>query len=225
MRVGSTSRCPVLLARDWSGCKITKVPYTVEDQRRRTGQRRDSTRAPVFLGPDRVAGGEAGSARKSLRVVPEAGQEGICTSVAAQIDTNVLVYRFDNRFARSRKSQRVFFGEVSPMIPFAFRIRRLLGLSQRNASDPWLHNSPIGRRSARSRRIPEAIYGALSKRANPPQCRSGYAAYQLNWFDAHLWSYAEHSGLSEILTEDLQHERLYGTVRVINPFTSLRPTA
>jgi predicted nucleic acid-binding protein len=49
----------------------------------------------------------------------------------------------------------------------------------------------------------------------------GYAAYQLSWFDAHLWSYAEHYGLIEILTEDLQHDRLYGSVRVVNPFIDL----
>jgi len=50
------------------------------------------------------------------------------------------------------------------------------------------------------------------------QAIRGCAAYQLNWFDAHLWSYAEYYGLSEILTEDFQHDRLYGTVRVVNPF-------
>ena len=44
----------------------------------------------------------------------------------------------------------------------------------------------------------------------------GWATYQLNWFDAHLWAYAEHYGLSEIFTEDLQHDRFYGTVRVVN---------
>ena len=49
----------------------------------------------------------------------------------------------------------------------------------------------------------------------------GCAAYQLSWFDAHLWSYAEHYGLPEIFTEDLQHDRLYGTVRVVNPFLNL----
>jgi predicted nucleic acid-binding protein len=49
----------------------------------------------------------------------------------------------------------------------------------------------------------------------------GCAAYQLNWFDAHLWSYAEHYGLEEILSEDFQHDRLYGTVRVVNPFIDL----
>lgn len=46
----------------------------------------------------------------------------------------------------------------------------------------------------------------------------GAAAYQLAWYDAHLWAYAEHFGLSEILSEDFQHDRLYGTVRAVNPF-------
>jgi len=46
----------------------------------------------------------------------------------------------------------------------------------------------------------------------------GAAAYQLAWFDAHLWAYAEHYGLAELLSEDFQHDRLYGTVRVVNPF-------
>ena len=52
--------------------------------------------------------------------------------------------------------------------------------------------------------------------------KSGCAAYQLSWFDAHLWAYAEHYGLQEILTEDLQHDRLYGTVRAVNPFIGVR---
>jgi predicted nucleic acid-binding protein len=46
----------------------------------------------------------------------------------------------------------------------------------------------------------------------------GAVAYQLSWFDAHLWAYAEHFGLSELLSEDFQHDRLYGSVRAMNPF-------
>jgi predicted nucleic acid-binding protein len=48
----------------------------------------------------------------------------------------------------------------------------------------------------------------------------GVAAYQLSWFDAHLWAYAEVYGIPELFSEDFQHDRLYGTVRVINPFLS-----
>jgi predicted nucleic acid-binding protein len=46
----------------------------------------------------------------------------------------------------------------------------------------------------------------------------GAAAYQLSWFDAHLWAYAEHYGMAELYSEDFEHDRLYGSVRVINPF-------
>ena len=46
----------------------------------------------------------------------------------------------------------------------------------------------------------------------------GAAVYQLSWFDAHLWAYAECLGLPEIYSEDFQHGRLYGTVRAVNPF-------
>ena len=46
----------------------------------------------------------------------------------------------------------------------------------------------------------------------------GMAAYKFSWYDAHLWAYAEHYGLSEILSEDFEHGRRYGTVRIRNPF-------
>jgi predicted nucleic acid-binding protein len=40
----------------------------------------------------------------------------------------------------------------------------------------------------------------------------------VSWFDAHLWAYAEHYACSTLLSEDFQHDRQYGTVRVVNPF-------
>ena len=46
----------------------------------------------------------------------------------------------------------------------------------------------------------------------------GMAAYRIPWYDAHLWAHAEHYGLPELLTEDFEHGRKYGTVRVRNPF-------
>jgi predicted nucleic acid-binding protein len=49
----------------------------------------------------------------------------------------------------------------------------------------------------------------------------GMAAYKFSWYDAHLWAYAEHFGLPEILSEDFEHGRRYGTVRGRNPFVEL----
>jgi predicted nucleic acid-binding protein len=46
----------------------------------------------------------------------------------------------------------------------------------------------------------------------------GAAAYKLSWFDAHIWAYAEHYGLDELISEDFEHGRIYGSVRIRNPF-------
>ena len=46
----------------------------------------------------------------------------------------------------------------------------------------------------------------------------GMAAYGLSWFDAHTWAWAEVHGIEELLSEDFQHGRMYGTVTVRNPF-------
>ena len=46
----------------------------------------------------------------------------------------------------------------------------------------------------------------------------GAATYQLSWFDAHIWAYAEFYHCEELFSEDFQHDRLYGTVRAVNPF-------
>src|SRR5690606_37741603 len=46
----------------------------------------------------------------------------------------------------------------------------------------------------------------------------GVSAYQPSWFDSHLWAHAEVHGISEILSEDFEHGRHYGTVRVTDPF-------
>jgi len=45
---------------------------------------------------------------------------------------------------------------------------------------------------------------------------------QLRWFDAHMWAYAERFGLPELISEDFQHDPLYGTVRVVDPFREVR---
>jgi len=49
----------------------------------------------------------------------------------------------------------------------------------------------------------------------------GVAAHGLPWYDAHLWAYAVVHGKPEILSEDFQDGRIYGTVRVVNPFRGL----
>jgi predicted nucleic acid-binding protein len=33
-----------------------------------------------------------------------------------------------------------------------------------------------------------------------------------------MWAYAEHFGLDVLLSEDFHHDRVYGSVRAVNPF-------
>ncbi|MBA3507873.1 MAG: PIN domain-containing protein [Betaproteobacteria bacterium] len=46
----------------------------------------------------------------------------------------------------------------------------------------------------------------------------GAALYRMSWFDAHLWAYADERGLDTLWSEDFEHGRLYGRVKVIDPF-------
>lgn len=46
----------------------------------------------------------------------------------------------------------------------------------------------------------------------------GWRTYGMSWFDAHLWSFAEYYQMDILYSEDFQHLREYGNVRIINPF-------
>ena len=52
----------------------------------------------------------------------------------------------------------------------------------------------------------------------------GAASYQLPWFDAHLWAYAECHGMAELISEDFEHGRLC-SVRARNPFLNVTDRA
>jgi predicted nucleic acid-binding protein len=139
--------------------------------------------------------------------------------VAALIDTNILVYRFDTRFPEKQNCKRH---------PQARRRRRFGAPAA--SSDRRVYrsrNTPIGghmilKRAGALREAEEFLKQFTVVYPNEAILRDdSCAAYQLNWFDADLWSYAEHYGLEEILTEDFQHDRLYGSVRVVNPFIGL----
>lgn len=46
----------------------------------------------------------------------------------------------------------------------------------------------------------------------------GAALYKLSWFDAHLWACADERGIETLWSEDFEDGRLYGRVRVRDPF-------
>jgi hypothetical protein len=106
--------------------------------------------------------------------------------------------------------------------PSVSRITRLTAPGPSAAatcSQPRVQPSRLASAAARSG-CPEDI-GRLTAATNSTTAwwgtaLRGAAAYQLGWFDAHLWAYAEHYGLEKLWSEDFQHDRLYGTVRAVN---------
>ena len=140
--------------------------------------------------------------------------------MAALVDTNVLVYRFDSRFpekqrvasrAPAQRHRRRFAAGAAP------GDRRVRGRG--NAAARGKAAAPLGTggRPQAEELIGEFVVLYPTEGVLRTALR-GAAAYGLSWFDAHLWAYAEHYGLNEILSEDFQHDRLYGTVRAVNPF-------
>jgi len=140
--------------------------------------------------------------------------------VATLVDTNVLVYRFDPRFpAKQRKATELLRRGItgdSIRLPHQALVEFVAAVTRPIAGGRPLLAPEDARREAEEMLSQfEVLYPteALVRTA-----LRGAAAYQLSWFDAHLWAYAEHYGLEELCSEDFQHDRLYGTVRAVNPF-------
>ena len=142
--------------------------------------------------------------------------------MAALIDTNVLVYRFDGRFAAKQKIAteilRRGIVEDSVRLPHQAVVEFVAAVTRPIRRHMILKPSDALREAEEFLKQFTVLY---PNEAILRDAVRGCAAYRLNWFDAHLWAYAEHYGLPEILTEDLQHDRLYGAVRVVNPFIGL----
>lgn len=139
--------------------------------------------------------------------------------MAALVDTNVLVYRFDPRFpekqARAtrllrrgieRHSLRLAHQAIVEFVPAVTRLqsdgRPLLSAddARREAEELLLQFEVL---------YPDDDLVRLALR--------GQATYQLSWFAAHMWAYAESHGLDVLYSEDFQAGRLYGSVLVVDP--------
>jgi len=140
--------------------------------------------------------------------------------VAALVDTNVVVYRFDPRFPdkqrRATELLRKGLVDDSLRLPHQAVIEFVAATTR-----PLRDGTPLLSREDAMREAEELLSQFRVVYPNEEIVRTalrGAAAYQLAWFDAHLWAYAEHYGLDELISEDFEHDRQYGTVRVINPF-------
>ena len=143
--------------------------------------------------------------------------------MAALVDTNILVYRFDHRFPEKQKIAteilRRGIAEDSVRVPHQAILEFIAAVTRPMRGHRILEQTDALREAEELLTEFTILYPNEAILRNAIR---GCAAYQLNWFDAHIWAYAEHFGLPEILSEDLQHDRLYGSVRVVNPFVALK---
>jgi predicted nucleic acid-binding protein len=140
--------------------------------------------------------------------------------VPALVDTNVLVYRVDPRFPRKQEVATRFLREGlvedRVRVPHQALVEFVAAVTRPLPGGGALLSPDEARREAEDLLASFVILyptEGLFRRAV-----RGWATFQLGWFDAHLWAYAEEYGLDELVSEDFQHDRLYGTVRAINPF-------
>lgn len=142
--------------------------------------------------------------------------------MAALIDTNVLVYRFDGRFPEKQAIAtdllRRGIGDSSIRVPHQAIVELVAATTRRLPTGQPILGDVDARREAEE--LLSQFDVLYPNEAVVRTALRGAAAYQLSWFDAHLWAYAEVYGLSEILTEDFAHDRIYGSVRIVNPFVA-----
>jgi predicted nucleic acid-binding protein len=143
-------------------------------------------------------------------------------SVARLVDTNVLVYRFDPRdpvkqgIATQVLRDGLIAGDL--VLPHQAIVEFVAAVTRPRSEPGDCPLVPLER----------AILEAESHLAEYPvvyptpevlrTALRAMSAYQLSWFDAHLWAYADVHGIAEILSEDFEHGRHYGRVRVTDPF-------
>lgn len=142
-------------------------------------------------------------------------------AAAALVDTNVLFYRFDPRSPEKQRAAtellRRGIADDSVRLPHQALVELVAALTR-----------PLGSRKPALMTLQEAVREVeellvqftvlYPTEALVRTALRGAAAYQLSWFDAHLWAYAETYGLAELISEDFQDGRLYGSVRARNPF-------
>ena len=140
--------------------------------------------------------------------------------MAALVDTSVLVYVFDPADRRKQRiaSQLLERGlrEDTFRVPHQAVVEFVATVTRPRGSGP-----PLLSKAAAYREAEEILAQFVILYPNEVLVRTalrGAAAYQLSWYDAHMWAYAEHYGLTELLSEDFEHGRLYGSVRAVNPF-------
>jgi predicted nucleic acid-binding protein len=140
--------------------------------------------------------------------------------VAALVDTNVLVYRFDPRFPlkqeRATELLREGVADRSIMLPYQGLVEFVAATTR-----PISGKASLLSEAEAHREVDEMVaqFPVVYPTENTLRTAlRGAALYKMSWFDALIWAYADEHGLDSLWSEDFQDGRLYGRVQVRNPF-------
>jgi predicted nucleic acid-binding protein len=152
--------------------------------------------------------------------------------VAGLVDTNILVYRFDPRFPLKQEQATEFLRQGivdrSIVLPYqalvefvAATTRPIVVTASAAVTGPAAGQASLLTKEEAHREVEslltefEVIYPTDNTLRT---AQRGTALYQMSWFDALIWAYADEHGLDPLWSEDFQDGRLYGRVKVKNPF-------
>ena len=140
--------------------------------------------------------------------------------MAALVDTNILVYRYDPRFpakqARATQLLRQGIADNSIVVPHQALVEFVAAVTR-----PISGKTSLLSVEEAHREVDEMLaqFSVVYPTENTLRTAlRGAALYKLSWFDAHLWAYADERGLDPLWSEDFEDGRLYGRVRVLDPF-------
>ncbi len=149
--------------------------------------------------------------------------------MVALVDTNVLVYRYDPEFPEKQRIATELLREGivegplylphQAILEFVAAVTRPRGKS---GALPPLLDVVLAHREAEELLLQHVVLYPTEEVIRA--ALRGAAAYGLSWWDAHLLAYAEFYGIPQLLSEDFEHGRRYGSVRVVNPFIARAET-
>lgn len=136
------------------------------------------------------------------------------------IDTNILVYAFDPRdeVKRTIATGVLYDGARRYVVPHQVLLEFFIAVTKplRDLGGQSLMSRKMA--IERIERLQRQFIILWPDADVLTAALNGVIKYGLSWYDAHLLAYAQVNDVSEILSEDFQHGRHYGRVRVVNPF-------
>jgi predicted nucleic acid-binding protein len=143
--------------------------------------------------------------------------------MTALVDTNVLVYRYDARDPGKQRVARKLLREGLAGETLRLPHQAIVEFVQAATRPVRRGGAGLLTRAEALREAEEMLAQFEVLYPTEPLLRTAIravATYQLGWFDAHVWAYAEHYGIDEILSEDFSDGEFIGPVRIRNPFAA-----